>query len=83
VASAKESEVHSVAAELLPRRVIFLNRYFYPDHAATGELLSSLAFGLARRVLEVQVITSRLRYEDTSVTLSPREFVHGVNVWRI
>ena len=25
-------------------RVIFLNRYFYPDHSATSQMLSDLAF---------------------------------------
>jgi len=25
-------------------RAIFLNRYFYPDHSATSQMLSDLAF---------------------------------------
>ena len=33
------------------RRVIFLNRFFYPDHAPTAELLSDVAFVLAERGL--------------------------------
>jgi colanic acid biosynthesis glycosyl transferase WcaI len=65
------------------RRVVFLNRYFYPDHAPTGDLLSSLAFALVRRGFDVEVITSRLRYDDTEATLRPREVVHGVKVWRV
>ena len=28
--------------------VIFINRYFHPDHSATSQMLSDLAFALAR-----------------------------------
>ena len=28
-------------------RLIFLNRYFHPDHSATSQMLSDLAFFLA------------------------------------
>ena len=34
-------------AELL--KIIFLNRFFYPDHSATSQMLSDLAFALAGR----------------------------------
>ena len=30
-------------------RVIFVNRYFYPDLSATSEMLSDLAFALSER----------------------------------
>jgi colanic acid biosynthesis glycosyl transferase WcaI len=72
-----------VTSEPWSRRVIFINRYFYPDHAATAEILSSLAFELVSCGFDVHVITSRLRYDDTSVTLRPWEVIHGVSIWRI
>jgi colanic acid biosynthesis glycosyl transferase WcaI len=65
------------------RRVLFLNRYFYPDHSATSELLSSLAFALAQQGFDIEIITSRLRYDDTNAALKPRAVVHGVKVWRV
>lgn len=65
------------------RRIIFLNRYFYPDHAPTGELLSDLAFALAKRGLGVTVISSRLSYDITSSPLPPRERKDGVDIWRV
>ena len=34
-------------------RLIFLNRYFFPDHSATSQILSDLAFHLARSGREV------------------------------
>lgn len=64
-------------------RVIFINRYFYPDHSATSELLSDLAFGLSRRGFDVAVITSRLRYDDTENLLLPHETINGVEVYRV
>ena len=64
-------------------RVIFLNRYFYPDHSATSQMLSDLAFFLAGSGHEVRVITSRQRYDDPSAVLPPRERVKGVEVFRV
>jgi colanic acid biosynthesis glycosyl transferase WcaI len=65
------------------RRIIFLNRYFFPDYAPTGELLSSLAFALIRHGFDVEVITSRLRYDNAKAILRRREVIHGVRVWRV
>ena len=38
---------------------IFVNRYFYPDHSATSQLLSDLVFALAESGETVSVVTSR------------------------
>lgn len=48
-----------------PHRVIFVNRFFYPDHSATRKNLSDLAFTLSAHGFKV--VTSRLRY-DTPIT---------------
>lgn len=64
-------------------RVIFCNRYFYPDHSATSQILSDLAFALAKAGHEVHVVTSRLGYEDTKAALPAREEVRGVVVHRV
>ncbi len=66
-----------------PSRVIFLNRFFYPDHSATSEILSDLAFDLSARGFKIKVITSRLRYDDTENLLPPRETINGVEVYRV
>src|SRR5215204_5775063 len=65
------------------RRIIFLNRFFYPDHAPTGELLSDLAFELATQGSRVTVITSRLHYDAPTATLLPREQIKGIEIWRV
>jgi glycosyltransferase involved in cell wall biosynthesis len=64
-------------------RVTFVNRYFYPDHSATSQMLTDLAFHLASRGWEVRVITSRQRYDDARAALPKRERVNGVDVHRI
>jgi colanic acid biosynthesis glycosyl transferase WcaI len=64
-------------------RILFVNRFFYPDHSATSQILSDLAFFLARRGHDVGVVTSRQRYDDANATLSAFEEVNGVRVRRV
>ncbi|MEL6374241.1 MAG: glycosyltransferase family 4 protein [Pseudomonadota bacterium] len=63
--------------------IYFINRFFYPDHAATSQILSDLAFALAARGHEIHIITSRLRYDDASQRLRAAETIKGVHVHRI
>ncbi|MEQ1846809.1 MAG: glycosyltransferase family 4 protein [Nitrospira sp.] len=67
----------------LPRKIIFINRYFYPDHSATSQLLSDLAFDLAARGQEIHVITGCQLYGDPHAALSAEELIHGVHVHRV
>src|SRR5437763_8117463 len=64
-------------------KVIFVNRYFHPDHSATSQMVSDLAFHLASRGWNVGAITSRLRYDDTRGRLASRESLNGVDVRRV
>jgi colanic acid biosynthesis glycosyl transferase WcaI len=64
-------------------KIIFVNRFFYPDNSATAQLLTDLAFSLAESGLDVHVVTSRQRYEDPDAILCPVEGVRGVRVHRI
>lgn len=63
-------------------KVIFINRYFYPDVSATSQLLSDLVFDLAR-TRRVTVLTSRQTYEDPLASLLATETIFGVNVVRL
>ena len=63
--------------------VIFINRFFYPDHSATSQLLSDIAFHLAGNDFDIKVIASRQLYDDTSVSLPRNEVVRSVSVTRI
>ena len=64
-------------------RLIFLNRYFYPDHSASSQILSDLAFHLATIGKEVHVVTSRQLYDDHRARLPAEEIVRGVHIHRI
>ena len=63
--------------------LIFVNRYFPPDHSATSQMAGDLAFFLAGRGHSVVAITSRQRYDDAAARLAARERVQGVDVVRI
>lgn len=65
------------------RKIVFVNRYFHPDRSATSQMLSDLAFGLARRGFAIHVVCSRQRYDEARARLEPRECVHGVTVHRV
>jgi glycosyltransferase involved in cell wall biosynthesis len=64
-------------------RVAFVNRYFHPDHSATSQMASDLAFHLASRGFEVAAITSRQRYDDPRARLPRSEVANGVHIVRI
>jgi glycosyltransferase involved in cell wall biosynthesis len=64
-------------------RVIFVNRFFHPDHSATSQLASDLVFELAARGMSVLVITGRQRYDDAAAALPRVEEVRGVNILRV
>ncbi len=66
-------------------RIIFVNRFFWPDHSATSQILSDLAFHLADEGREVHVVTSRLLYEGAAggALLPAQERVRGVGVHRV
>src|ERR1700686_3795879 len=65
------------------RRLIFINRFFSPDHSATSQILSDLAFDLAGAGREVHLVTSRQIYDDPKAALPDREILNGVDVHRV
>jgi len=64
-------------------RLIFVNRFFFPDHSATSQILSDLAFHLASAGRDVHVITGTQIYDDPKAALPHREVVNGVTVHRV
>ena len=65
------------------KRIIFLNRYFYPDHSAASQLLTDLAFHLATQGIQVCVITSCQIYDDPHAELPLDETVNRVKIIRV
>ncbi len=66
-----------------PRRIVFVNRYFWPDESATSQMLTDLARGLAAGGRSVHIITSRQLIDDPGASLTSREFVAGIAVHRV
>jgi glycosyltransferase involved in cell wall biosynthesis len=63
-------------------RIVIANRFFSPDESGASRMVTSLAFGLARRGHEVHVVTGR-RLRDRPGRLAPRERLFGVTVHRV
>ena len=63
--------------------IVFVNRYFHPDHAATAQMLADLAFHTAAQGHTVTVVTSGQRLEDPSARLPARERNQGLSVHRV
>jgi glycosyltransferase involved in cell wall biosynthesis len=64
-------------------KVVFVNRFFYPDHSATSQLLTDLGFHLAGSGTTVFVVTGRQVYDDPAVALPAKATVQGVRIIRI
>jgi len=82
----RPTEVATLAPERLrnaTRQIIFINRFFYPDHSATSQLLTDLALHLSRDGQAVRVIASRQRYDNPGAGLTKRETVEGVDIHRV
>lgn len=64
-------------------KLIFINRFFYPDRSATSQMLSDLAFELAEQGRTVHVITGRGRDGDNEGRRRRKEVINGVVVHRV
>jgi hypothetical protein len=64
-------------------RLIFVNRFFFPDHSATSQILSDLAFHFARCGTRVSVITSRGLYDEPKADLPPFEIIGDIAIHRV
>src|SRR5439155_831918 len=63
-------------------KIIFVNRFFFPDLSATSQLLTELTLDLAG-CAPVHVVTSRLKYDDPAARLAAREQLRGVSIHRV
>ncbi len=64
-------------------RIVFVNRFYWPDESATGQLLTDLAEHMASKGARVTVVTSRLRYSSDDEILSGADEKNGVSIERI
>jgi glycosyltransferase involved in cell wall biosynthesis len=63
--------------------ILFVNQHYWPDVAATGQVLSDLAEFLVSEGYEVGVLCSRGGYEGGRVDAPRREIRRGVRVTRL
>ncbi len=64
-------------------RLLFLNQFYIPDTAATGQLLADVTEEMAAQGHEVHVIVSRRRYAGGAGVLPAEEVINGVLVHRV
>ena len=69
--------------EQVSTRLVFINRFYWPDHSATAQILTDLARSLCAPNREIHVITSNLLYDGQEEPMAHNEFVDGVHVHRV
>jgi glycosyltransferase involved in cell wall biosynthesis len=81
----------SVLEGMIPRRIqkfggmrlLFINRYFYPDISATSQLLTELAEDLDAKGDRVTVITGKTAYFGEEARLPDHEMHRGIRIVRV
>ena len=66
-----------------PRRLLFINQYYWPDHASTAQHLTDLAEHLATQGHEVHVLCSRGGYKPGMERPPASETNNGVQIHRV
>ena len=64
-------------------KVIFINRFFFPDHSATSQLLTDLTIHLAQTVSDIMVLTSRQTYDNPLMIYPSKANIGSVRVIRV
>lgn len=64
-------------------RLLFINQYYWPDEAATAQLLADLAEDLAAAGHEVTVLCGRGRYSCKVVPADGKSLHRGVHIQRV
>jgi colanic acid biosynthesis glycosyl transferase WcaI len=73
------------SAQLPPtaKRILFVNQYYWPDHASTAQHLTDLAEFLAAQGFECHVLTSQGRYKPGEPKPPSNEIHQGVHIHRV
>jgi glycosyltransferase involved in cell wall biosynthesis len=66
-----------------PRRVVFVNRYCFPDVSATSQMLSDLLRALCGSGFELHVVCSRQLYDNPNAHLAHSDRIAAVHVHRV
>lgn len=74
--------VRGLSAEVPSARIVFINQYYWPDHASTAQHLTDLAEALAEAGHDVHVVCSRGGYRPGRPARPVREVHNGVTIHR-
>ena len=66
-----------------PRRLLFVNQYYWPSHASTAQHLTDLVESLAARGHECHVLCGRGGYKPGTERPAKRETRNGVQIHRV
>jgi glycosyltransferase involved in cell wall biosynthesis len=66
-----------------PSRILFINQYYWPDHASTAQHLSDLAESLAAEGHECHVLCGQGAYRPGAEPLAATEIRNGVHIHRV
>ena len=81
--TSRSKPIPAAARDDRPKKLLFINQYYWPDHASTAQHLTDLAESLAENGHEVHVLCSQGRYKP-GVEKSPAREVHrGVTIHRV
>lgn len=64
-------------------RLVFINRFFFPDPSATSQMLTELAEDLCTHGQMVTVITGRNHYLGGKTVFPPRQIYKGIDIRRV
>jgi glycosyltransferase involved in cell wall biosynthesis len=65
------------------KKILFINQYYWPDHASTAQHLTDLAEDLAARGYECHVLCARGRYQAGGPNPPAYEVHEGVRIHRV
>jgi len=79
----RQSAFATRSADHSPARLIFVNRFFYPDESATSLMLADLVFALEGQRFERHAVASRSQYAMGVKAPPKREDIRGLQIHRI
>ncbi|TWT46774.1 glycosyltransferase family 4 protein [Botrimarina hoheduenensis] len=65
------------------KRLLVISQVYPPDPAAVGQYLAEASAAIAKRGMEVRVLTSARGFDDPTAKYPPREMLDGVEVIRM
>ena len=69
--SAPHAQTNPTQKQKPAARILFINQYYWPDHASTAQHLTDLAESLSAQGYECHVLTSQSRYKPGAPGLVP------------